>query len=164
MNQPTFGNNAAPPAAFAGMDGAVADDNAPKLTEGNHVVAIRCLKLFVGNYGLTFAAEMEIVSTAGNPMHEAGQAVAYTRTGLDDARPVDRNRNMGQVKSFFAALFGMDPAQPPGPGQTWDQVMNEAISGEGTACAGMQVSTVAVPKVSKAGNAYTKHAWAPVVG
>ena len=134
-------------------------ETSPKLKGGNHVLVIDNLKLFRGQFGLTFVAEMTVESTVGNPMVEAGQQVAWSRTGLDDAKPVDRNRNMGQVKSFFAAMLGLDPKQPPSHGQNWDQIMNEAILNDGEPCRGMRLADTATDTQSRAGNPFTKHAW-----
>lgn len=149
-NQPA----AAP--SFAGLDGAEVQDRKPDIPPGTHTATIRTCRLTqTREAGLAFFAEMDI------------QGVTYAWKQFNISVDTDGGRlKRANIKQFFAAVFGLDPAKPPQEGNTWDQVATEACQGDGTALNGYRVVVSAEQSIARNGNSFTKCVWgqAPDVG
>lgn len=152
MNMPTFGNSAASPSPFAGLDEASV--GTPKLQAGDSLIEIVKCEYDDGQFGLSFHAHVRVLEST-NPLNQAGKVYRWTRGGL--TKNQYQEGNMARLKEFLAACFSVSPAEPPGPDQSWLDVVTLAVQGEGVALAGCRVVLKGEDKKSAGnGNAYVK--------
>lgn len=148
MNQ----NQPAAAPSFAGLDGAEVQDRKPDIPPGTHTATIRnCRLTQTREAGLAFFAEVEI----------GGACYAWKQFGIGADTDGGRLKR-ANIKQFFASVFNRNPAEPPAPGSTWDQVGTEACAGDGTALAGYSLVVTAERSIARNGKEFTKCTWGPV--
>lgn len=156
MNQNNpFGSPGQAP-AFSGLDDAQAFG--PELNAGTTWYEVDHCEAFDQQFGLTFVAHVKVLAS-DNPDNVPGKIYRLKRGGL--TKNQYQEANMAKLKTWLASMLGVDPAQPPSPGETWQQVAMASVQNDGTALRGCRGKVIGTPARSKEQREYVKWKYLP---
>jgi len=136
------------------------EERQPKAADGEFLLEVTRIKLFQGREaGLTYLVENKI-HTSSNPQLQS--VCSWTASNLDPHLPEDkRNPGLSKVKSFIAALAGVDARDP----NIQDKLLEYAIASASSETAGefvgRQYRLLAQGATSNAGHSYQRLLFAP---